>query len=121
MNCGSGAFQGSWSWLSSLPNFLGFSPSSRAICTCACERWWRLRASTQSWRFCESFLLPMASSFVDKPPVRLAPLRANRRRPGQRKLEDRQRLPTAAARADGDDLFAPVQVDALDGDLDSKD
>jgi len=31
MNAGSGSFQGSWWWLSSLPSFLGFMPSSRAI------------------------------------------------------------------------------------------
>jgi hypothetical protein len=30
-NAGSGSFQGSWWWLSSLPSFLGFMPSSRAI------------------------------------------------------------------------------------------
>src|SRR6266566_8508145 len=38
MNCGSGAFHGSCRWLLILPSFPGFSPSSRAICTCACER-----------------------------------------------------------------------------------
>jgi hypothetical protein len=36
--------------LSSLPSFLGFIPSSRAICTWTCERPWRLRAVIQSCR-----------------------------------------------------------------------
>ncbi len=39
MNWGSGAFQGSCRWLSIDPSFLAFIPSSRAICTCAWERW----------------------------------------------------------------------------------
>jgi hypothetical protein len=38
---------GSWSWLSSFPSFFGFIPSSRAICTCSCDRWKRRRASIQ--------------------------------------------------------------------------
>ena len=38
MNSGSGAFQGSCRWLSILPSFFGFRPSSRAICTWASER-----------------------------------------------------------------------------------
>jgi hypothetical protein len=39
---------GCWRWLAILPSFRGFSPSSRPICTCACDRWYRLRASTQA-------------------------------------------------------------------------
>jgi hypothetical protein len=35
---------------------------------------------------------------------------------GQRKIEDRDRLPVATPLADGDDLRARVQVDTLDGD-----
>jgi hypothetical protein len=43
MNSGSGAFQGSCRWLSIDPSLVGFMPSSRAICTCAWDRRWRLR------------------------------------------------------------------------------
>jgi hypothetical protein len=31
MNSGRGAFQGSWPWLSSLPSFFGFKPTSRHL------------------------------------------------------------------------------------------
>src|SRR5580704_16567329 len=43
MNSGRGNFQGSWSWLSSFPSFFGFIPSSRAVCTCSCDRWKNLQ------------------------------------------------------------------------------
>ena len=48
MNCGRGSFHGSCLWLSSLPSFAGFIPSSRAICTWAWNKWWSLRASTRA-------------------------------------------------------------------------
>ena len=31
-------YTGPWSWLSNFPSFFGFIPSSRAICTCACDK-----------------------------------------------------------------------------------
>src|SRR6266542_3540823 len=51
MNCGSGAFHGSCRWLASPPNFFGFNPSSRAICTWACESRYLLRASIHTCRW----------------------------------------------------------------------
>src|SRR6266508_776604 len=63
---------------------------------------------------------PCRSSFCTPPTVCLDPLRAVRRRRGQRKIEDGEQLAAAPTRADGDNLLASVQVDAFDGDRDSK-
>src|ERR1700730_15719876 len=51
MNCGRGSVHVSWSWLSSFPSFFGFIPSSRAICTCSCDKWNLRRASIQGCKF----------------------------------------------------------------------
>src|ERR1700682_4398000 len=51
MNSGRGSFHGFWSWLSSFPSFFGFIPSSRAICTCSCDRRNLRRASIQGCKF----------------------------------------------------------------------
>src|SRR6266446_6456773 len=51
MNSRRGSFHGSWSWLSNFPSFFGFIPSSRAICTCSCDRWNLRRASIQGCKF----------------------------------------------------------------------
>ena len=51
MNWGSGAVHGSCLWLLIFPSLVGFSPSSRAICTWAWESRWRLQWSSASPKY----------------------------------------------------------------------
>src|SRR5258708_3529753 len=69
MNSGRDSFHGSWSWLSSFPSFFGFIPSSRAICTCSCDRRNLRRASIQGCKFAGirgSFFATDTSAHADR-------------------------------------------------------